>query len=391
MRAALVIAGKDLSQRLRDRSAILLGVVVPLGLALVFKMVFAGVDTAGTSLPYVVFDDDGGPVAAALIDEVLAPLTAEGVIDLRTADSASAARDLVAAGDVDAAFVIPAGFSAAVNAGRPAQLEVVGNVDAPMGAQVARSIAEAFTADLDSVRLAVAVTLADGDGGGDPAAVAERASAMPAPLWVDDVSATMRELSPTTYLAAGMAVFFLFFTVQFGVVSLLEERREGTLARLRAAPISRTAVLGGKLLTSFALGVLSMTVLVVATSVLLGAQWGHPAGVGLLIVAGVLAATAVTALVASLATSPEQAGNAQSIIAVLLGLLGGAFFPIAQAGGVIAALSLATPHAWFLRGLGELAGGAGPAAALPAAAAIVGFAVIIGAVALSRLGRVVQA
>ena len=36
-----------------------------------------------------------------------------------------------------------------------------------------------------------------------------------------------------------MAVFFLFFTVQFGVTSLLEERNDGTLARLLAAPISR--------------------------------------------------------------------------------------------------------------------------------------------------------
>lgn len=391
MRAAFVIAGKDLSQRLRDRSAILLGVVAPLGLALVFKIVFGGIDTAGTSFTYVVVDDDGGPIAATLIDEVLDPLAEEGLIDLRTADSASAARSLVDAGGVDAAVLIPAGFSEAVTAGQPAQLEVVGNVDAPMGAQVARSIAGAFTADLDAVRLAVAAALASGNAGEDGADVAARAAAVPAPVWVDDISATMRELSPTTYLAAGMAVFFLFFTVQFGVVSLLEERREGTLARLRAAPISRTALVGGKLLTSFVLGVVSMTVLALATSALLGARWGHPVGVGLLIVAGVLAATAVTALVASLATSAEQAGNAQAIIAVLLGMLGGVFFPIAQTGGVMAAISLATPHAWFLRGLGELAGGAGPAAALPAATAIVAFAAVVGAAAMARLGKLVQA
>ena len=63
-----------------------------------------------------------------------------------------------------------------------------------------------------------------------------------------------------------MAVFFLFFTVQFGVTGLLEERNDGTLARLLAAPISRAAILFGKLLTSFALGVISMTVLVAATT-----------------------------------------------------------------------------------------------------------------------------
>ena len=62
-----------------------------------------------------------------------------------------------------------------------------------------------------------------------------------------------------------MAVFFLFFTVQFGVSSILDERRDGTLARMLVAPIRRGAVLGGKLLTSVALGAVSMVVLAVAT------------------------------------------------------------------------------------------------------------------------------
>ena len=52
-----------------------------------------------------------------------------------------------------------------------------------------------------------------------------------------------------------MAVFFLFFTVQFGVASILDERRDGTLARMLAAPIRRSSVLGGKLLTSLVLGI----------------------------------------------------------------------------------------------------------------------------------------
>jgi mono/diheme cytochrome c family protein len=47
-------------------------------------------------------------------------------------------------------------------------------------------------------------------------------------------------------------------------------------------------------------------------------------------------------------------------------LLGGSFFPLSQAGGPAAIVSLASPHAWFLRGLGELAGGGGPATVLPA-------------------------
>ena len=127
-----------------------------------------------------------------------------------------------------------------------------------------------------------------------------------------------------------------------------------------------------------------------AAAVLMGAHWGNPVGVGLLVVAGVLAATGVTSLVAALATNAEQAGSWGAVVAVLLGLLGGVFFPIAQVGGATAAASLLTPHAWFLRGLGELHGGAGPSAVLPAVGAMLAFAVVTTAIAGRRLGKVLQ-
>jgi ABC-2 type transport system permease protein len=187
-----------------------------------------------------------------------------------------------------------------------------------------------------------------------------------------------------------MAVFFLFFTVQFGVTSVLDERRDGTLARMFAAPIRRRTVLTGKLLTSLVLGVVSMTVLVVASRFVLGAHWGNPLGVAILIVCGVIAATAVMALVATLAKTPDQAGAWSSMVALVLAMLGGSFFSVSQAGGVLAALSLATPHAWFLRGLGNLAAGEGVGGVLGPAAAILAFAAVTGGIALTRLGRLIE-
>ncbi|MGZ6682388.1 MAG: ABC transporter permease, partial [Solirubrobacteraceae bacterium] len=57
--------------------------------------------------------------------------------------------------------------------------------------------------------------------------------------------------------------------------------------------------------------------------------------------------------------------------------------------GVLAALSLASPHAWFLRGLQEISGGASASAALGPAAAILAFAVVAGALAAMRIHRLV--
>jgi ABC-2 type transport system permease protein len=286
--------------------------------------------------------------------------------------------------------VIPTGFSQAVETGAPASMQVIGNVDDPISTEIARSIAEGYAAELNRIRLSVA-TVAHGSGSPLTAdqinAVAARAAAAAAPVVVQDVSSKTKQLDVKSFYAAGMAVFFLFFTVQFGVSSLLQERNDGTLARLVAAPISRASILGGKVLTSFLVGVISMTVLWLATSYLFGASWGNPVGVVILIVAGVLAATGVTALVASFARDAEQAGNYQSIVAVLLGVLGGTFFPVSQASGFLSSLAFIAPQAWFLRGLGDLHGGDlnvvwGPALAMLA------FGVVTGAIALTRLRQV---
>jgi ABC-2 type transport system permease protein len=203
------------------------------------------------------------------------------------------------------------------------------------------------------------------------------------------VSAQTRELNQKSFFAAGMAAFFLFFTVQFGVTSLPEERNDGTLARLLAAPVSRASILGGKLLTSFLLGVISMAVLVAATTLLFGATWGNPAGVTVLVVTAIMAATGIMALIATLAKNAEQAANWQSVVAVILGLIGGTFFPVSLAPGVLSTLAFVAPQAWFLRGLGDLRGGGVSVVWVPALA-MLGFAAVTGGLALFRLRRLAE-
>jgi ABC-2 type transport system permease protein len=390
MAASLDIAGKDLRQRVRDRSAILLALVVPLALAAIFSILFG---SAATPRPfdYAVVDHDGGPITAAFTDEVLDFLESEEIVAVEAMDE-DEARQAVADGDLDAAFVFPAGFSEAVRSDLPVEVEIVGSVDSPTGTDVARSIARSYVADLNAARVAVAAVAHGQPGSTDEeelSAIAEQVATAPPPVALNDVSATAQVLDSKTYFAAGIAVFFLLFTVQFGVSSLIEERSEGTLARLLAAPVRRSSILVGKLLTSIVLGVVSLTVLVVASTLLLGAHWGDPLGVALLILAGVLAGTGITSVVASFAKTPEQAGSWGAVVAVTLGLLGGAFFPIQQSGSFMATASLVTPHAWFIRGLGSLVGEGTVSDALPAVAALLCFALVTGAVAMTRIDRVV--
>ena len=393
LRAALRIAQKDLTQRIRDRSAFVWGIVAPFGLAAIFSLLFGPITEFSVS--FAVADLDATPLSRSFVDQ-LQLLEEDGVATLETADDPAAAEDLVDNGGVDAAFVIPAGFAAEVTAGGEAAVEVIGNVDSAIAGQVARSFAGGFAGEINTVGAAACTALvASGEScAQNPTlgVLADAALADPAfqqsPAVLADSPAASKELSAETFYSAGMAILFLFLTVQFGVLGLLEERQNGTMSRLLASPISSRAIVVGKALTSFALGIMSMAVVVSGTTLLLGASWGNSLGVAVMVLAGVIAAMGIMFVVAAFARTPEQASNLQSIIAFVLALLGGTFFPISQVGGVVESLSLVTPHAWFLRGLGDLAAGGGVGAVFPAALYVALFGLITGGLAQFRIGRV---
>jgi ABC-2 type transport system permease protein len=390
MGAALLIAGKDLRLRVRDRSVLILGIIAPLVLSYIFYLVFGPAATGqGLSLEYGLVDDDRSEISTSFT-AVLEGAAADGVLELTTFEESAGAVSALEEGDIDAYFHIPNGLGDAVFANQPATVDVVGDVDSPTSTQIAASFAEQFASGVASSQTAVATAATVSDQEVTPEFIAslsqDPASAAMSFAFTDETAAT-KQLDSSTFFAAGMAVFFLFFTVQFGVTGLLEEERQGTLARLMAAPIARVSVIAGKAILAFILGVVSMAVLVVATTFLMEADWGAPLGVAALVIAGVLSAIGIMGLVASVAKTPEGAGNLGSIIAVVLGMLGGTFFPIASSGGLLASLTYLTPHAWFMRGLAELGSDAPWTAALPAAAAMMVFAVVTGGLSYVLLQR----
>lgn len=388
MRApALLILGKDLRLRLRDRSVLLFAFVVPLGLTLLFAQMFPDDDALEFSA--AVIDEDGSDVSAGFVDGVVPSLVDEGLVELADPADRATAEAAVREGDLDVLWVVPPGFGDALTAGAGGRLEVLATGDATLARTVAVGIAEGYASRLEAASLAVATTAQVAGERGDDALLAEVARQVattePGAALVD-LPARDRQLDAASHLAAGMAAFFVFFTVQFGVLGLLEERQLATLPRLLASPLTPGSIRTGKLLGAGLLGVVSMTVLAITSHLALGARWGPPVGVAVLIVAIVVAALGIMSLVGVFAHTAEQAGNLQGIVAVVLGMSGGVFFPVPMDTGVLRLLSLASPHAWFLGGLGDVHGQGSWTAALPAAAALLAFGAVttLIAVALTR-------
>jgi ABC-2 type transport system permease protein len=187
-----------------------------------------------------------------------------------------------------------------------------------------------------------------------------------------------------------MAILFLFFSAQTGLVSLFDERRQGTLGRILAGPVRPSTILLGKILGGFATSVIAMTILVLATSALIGADWGAPVGVAALILSAIVASIGISSLVVSFTRTAEAAGAASSAVAITLGVLGGTFTPTSQAPQLLSVLTLATPHGWFLRGLGDMHGiGATAADALPSVGVLLAMGLVTGAIGMLRARRLV--
>ncbi len=382
MKAIFVLAGKDLRQRLRDRSFFIMGILAPLALSYVLSLVLGGALETGFDPVYVVVDEDGSATSSQ-ISETLEQVGFETV----AASTKAAGLAMIDQGEASAGFVLPAGFGAAVAANQEAEIIVLGNQGAEIATLVAQAIAEGVSGEINAVQLSVGAVLVG--GGGNQAELVQAAGASGASIVLADDVAGSRQLDAKTYFAVSIATFFLFFTVQDSVLSILEERRQGTMARLLAAPIRPVALLVGKSLSSLVGGLFSMLVLVIATTFLLGASWGNPLGVAILSVAGVLAAMGVGLIVGSFAKTAEQAQQFAAIVAVTLGFLGGVFFPITQTEGILATVSRLTPHFWLVRGFGDNAGVGSLGDVLVASGWILAFAAItlgVGVMRRSRLG-----
>jgi ABC-2 type transport system permease protein len=382
VRAILLIAAKDVRQRFRDRSAIVLGFVAPLAIAFLMANAFGGAQDLHVSLGVV--DEDGGELAIALVDVLESP----DLADLFTVESRALeeARTAVDDGDLDAALVIPEGFSAAVTSGAAAELEVLAGVDTPLSAAVTRSVAEAFLTQVHTTRVAVVTALGAGAPAGDVAGLAARAASATPAIPVEAGELGGRELDLLSYYAPGMAIFFALFGIGFTARSWFTEVREGTLDRMAAAPIGRRSVVAGKALSVVVYGTASLGTAAVVTSAAFGARWGPPLAVAAIILAVVVAVVALTALVISVARTEQQAEGLAAILTFALALLGGSFVFLGSAPAALRRAALLTPNGWALRGFTDLSTGAASPTAVGPVLAILTFAAVV-AVAAAVLAR----
>ncbi|MGA8047266.1 MAG: ABC transporter permease [Dermatophilaceae bacterium] len=373
----------DLRQRIRDRSVLLFAFVVPLALMGVFNLIFGTSQNLDLQPVTVAVSTPSDDALAAVVPEVLSGLDDDAggvdvtVIELPAEEVEAAVDDGRAALGIE----VPDGFGAAVSAGDDASV-TVSEGEGSIETAIVLSVVDATLSQLHAQSVTAAAAAASGLPPAELEAVAaDVASGRPVFTLVPGEAAT-QQLSPAAALVAGQTGLFLLFTVSFGVLGLIEERQNGTLARLRSMPMAAWLIVAAKALVSFVLGIVATTVLLTVGGAMFDVDFGSPVAVAVIAVSVVLAATSVMFLVVRVARTAEQANVAASIVALVLGIGGGAFTPISASGALGTLLDL-NPIAAFMRGLGITSGGGGLTDITVPVAIMLGFAAVM--VVLSRV------
>ncbi|MGI9611152.1 MAG: ABC transporter permease, partial [Acidimicrobiia bacterium] len=207
MSAATLIAAKDFRLRIRDRSAIILGIIAPLALAFIVNLVFGNVFEAGTlDLSYGMVDLDESDISQNF-GEVLKEVEAEGILTLTEYANASSADAAIEEGSIHAYYLIEPGFGDGVVGQEDTDIKVVGDVDAATSTQIAASIAEQFGQGITTVQLAIGSTVQLSDSAPTPEQIGmwvQQAAQQGQSFAIEDVSADTKQLDQTTYFAASM-------------------------------------------------------------------------------------------------------------------------------------------------------------------------------------------
>lgn len=387
MRAPLLICTKDLRQRLRDRSAIVIAFVAPLAIAALMSLAFRGTETYHFTLGVV--NADRGPVAAGLVRALHQPELRRVLTVVPAANQHQAAAQ-IRARKTQAALVIPQGYSSSLTGTHPLTLTTLTSADNTVAGNITASIATSFVAQVNADRLSVATATGPGTSAQESSRLAAATSGLHIPEQLVQQPVGSRPLKAISYYSPAMAIFFLLFTISFTARSFFVDRSQGMIERMRAAPIAPLEILAGKALSVFVFGLISLATIALVTSLAFGADWGDPTAAGVVCLAMVIAVVCLTALVIGVARTQRQAEGISAAVVFGLALLGGNFVFISVTPEIMQRLALLTPNGWALRAFTDLAttGGGLSTVAVPVAA-ILAFSAVVGTAAALMAKRAV--
>ena len=388
---------KDLRLLARDRGAVFLTFLWPLVLATFFGALGPGfgaalehdADASGGVIKVLSIDEDRSEASASL----LAELDADPLIELEASDLADA-EERVRLGTAPAYVRIEAGFGAAPSPAlapglpRPEQPTPGSLRGVEIGVDPRRGPETQVLAG--ATRLAAWRALAREQSQGEPEPGTTTLEAV-ALSYTPVRSSAAASRPPTPYAVTfpqGIIWAVLACAATFAV-SLVEERKRGTLLRLAVAPVPRLAILLGKASACLVAIVIMQLVLLSVAVIGFGVRPTSWALLALALAATALGFVGLMTLLAVIGRRTQSAAGMSWAVLMSMAMVGGGMLPLFLMPSWLQVVANASPVAWALLAIeGAVWRGFSPAQMLLPCAGLVGLGVgslVIGARAVREL------
>ncbi len=387
IRPMIAIALKDLRLLARDRGALFFTILFPVIIAVLFGMVFGRMSTPGP-LDVVVVVTQDGPLARSFA----AALQADSALHVQVAANKQSGAEIVQQGHAAAVIILPEGFddrAEALLSGGSMPLELFGDPSraAELGLLEGKLMEIGFRqfmlAVTDSDRLRRQSAQIRRQLANDPNLHAlEQTAVLKILAGAEELAAARKnegEKKTATSVGGGMSdfrpvrirtellahnqddppstyavtfpqgvVWGLAGCVMAFVTTLASERAQGTLTRLRAAPLSMHLILASK-------GMACVASSMIMQALLLVLAWAafdvHPVNLAMLILAMTVNAISFTALammIAALFRSGAGTDGAGRALILVLAIVGGGSIPLVFMPPVLRSISVVSPFRWAI-------------------------------------------
>jgi ABC-2 type transport system permease protein len=347
---------KDLVQIFRDRKTLIFLVAMPVVMTIFMGYMLRGSDQTGDprlALGWV----DGDPQGA--LSQSLRTMFENSrtfnIVDVQQLQ----ASEMVGAGKLAGAVIIPANYSQLTLDGSNAQITLLGDESSNTGQQalqLARPLilrlnsaveiarisnpasSSSQTALLVSFNQAIQVwSQMDAD---EPVVVSEMATGN-----------SPNEGNPYNQTSPGILVMFSIFSLVTSASLLVAERKTRTLQRLMTTAMKPWQIIAGHLLAMFSLVFLQSVMLVVFGQLVLKVDYlRQPLGMLLVVIGLGLWVAAMGLLIGVISKGDEQVVLYSMVAMFVFAALGGAWFPLEGAGQAFSTIGHLTPAAWAMDG-----------------------------------------
>ncbi|SEB43507.1 ABC transporter permease [Paenibacillus sp. GP183] len=347
------IAKYEVQRMMTSRTVLLIQFALPLILIFILGSALSNQfqikDKAIPSVSVALVQQDSG----SMNEELAAFLKSGRITDLihiTTYTTSDEAKNQIKLGKEQFGLVVPADFSDKVMRGGSAEWEMIlGNdYDQNLTAQMV------FGSFLDQINFYQSLSIAAGPNvqkAAQPSGEAAKYGAADNSfVQMGKLSASDANYSASQYYAAAMLVMFLLYSGMSAAISMMNEKEKHTLMRLNSMPIPEVHLMFGKITGNAFITMLQSFVIIAATTLFYGVNWGHSYGM-LAVVCLCLTAVSMSlaVMISMLAGSIKAVITIFQFLIMAMTFLSGGFSPLPD--GFLHTIGEFTVNHWALQSM----------------------------------------